>query len=79
MISANIYREDDRPKYRRGNRVLIGIATLNIVLFLAAKAYYSWVNWRRGQKWAKMSPQEQADHLDVVEEPSKKLLFRFVT
>jgi len=44
LIAQNIYREDDKPMYRRGNRVLIGICAWNFVLFVGAKIYYVRVN-----------------------------------
>ena len=37
IVAANIYREDDKPLYRRGNTVLAWIAGLNIGIYLLAK------------------------------------------
>lgn len=39
-----IYREDDKPYYRTGNKVLIALAVLSLVLFVLAKFYYIWRN-----------------------------------
>ncbi|KAL9608115.1 MAG: hypothetical protein Q9167_007039, partial [Letrouitia subvulpina] len=44
IISSQIYRNDDKPLYRRGNKVLLGIAAWNALLFTSAKAYYVWKN-----------------------------------
>ncbi|KAL8699436.1 MAG: hypothetical protein Q9224_001415, partial [Gallowayella concinna] len=44
IIASQIYREDDKPLYRRGNKVLLGVAAYNVVLFIGAKLYYSWKN-----------------------------------
>ena len=41
---TQIYRTDDKPLYRRGNRVLLGLAAYNAALFVGAKAYYVWKN-----------------------------------
>ena len=40
IISQNIYRNDDKPLYRRGNKILIGICAYNFLLFIGAKIYY---------------------------------------
>lgn len=55
ITSANIYRNDDKPLYKRGNRVLIGINVLAISLFLFAKAYYVTKNKIRDKKWKAMT------------------------
>jgi hypothetical protein len=44
LIAQNIYRNDDKPMYRRGNRVLIGICSMNFFLFIGAKLYYVYIN-----------------------------------
>lgn len=80
IISANIYWEDDRPEYRRGNRVLIGINVLNIFLYVGVKLYYIWRNRRRERKWTAMSPEEKESYLSTTtDKASKRLEFRFVS
>jgi hypothetical protein len=39
-----IYRDSDKPLYRTGNKVLIALSVLSLVLFLAAKFYYDTKN-----------------------------------
>lgn len=80
IISANIYRQDDRPEYRRGNRVLIGINVLNIFLYVGVKLYYSWRNKRREKKWTAMSTEEKERYLSTtMDKASRRLEFRFVS
>ena len=57
IASANIYRQDDKPLYKRGNRTLIGINILVIALFLFTKAYYTLKNKSRDKKWNAMTPE----------------------
>lgn len=44
IIGSNIYRNDDKPRYRRGNAVLIALACYNILLFVGAKVFYVYMN-----------------------------------
>ena len=39
-----IYRENDKPYYRTGNKVLIALAAWSLVMFIIAKYYYVWRN-----------------------------------
>ncbi|KAL2257847.1 hypothetical protein VTK26DRAFT_9086 [Humicola hyalothermophila] len=73
IISANVYRADDRPEYRRGNRVLVGIACMNVVLYLGVKAYYVWRNRRREEVWSKMTAQERERYLETTEDRGTRM------
>lgn len=44
IISSQIYRDDDKPLYRRGNAVLIAITVYNIVVFIGMKVFYVTIN-----------------------------------
>lgn len=79
IIASNIYRDDDQPLYRRGNKILLGIVCFNIVLFYIVKLFYVWRNRVRATKWAALSPQEQEDYtVNSKDEGLKRLDFRFV-
>ena len=73
-----IYRNNDKPMYRIGNRVLIGICVYNIFLFVGAKSFYIWVNRTRAKKWDSMSPKEKEEYLaTTTDKGNKRLDFRF--
>lgn len=78
IIAYFIYRDDDKPKYRRGNTALFAINILAIVLFLVAKAYYVWENKRREMIWNSMTEREKTDYVkDSKDHGSQRLDFRF--
>lgn len=78
VISANIYREDDKPRYFRGNSVLIAINLIALALFLFAKVYYVLRNKSREKKWSAMSQDEKHEYLATTkDEGNKRLDFRF--
>jgi len=58
-----VYQPSDKPYYHRGNRVLIGIASVEIVLFIFTKIYYIKRNEWKEKKWTAMSPEERKEYL----------------
>jgi hypothetical protein len=79
IIASNIYREDDRPYYVRGNKILLGICCYNIVLFIFVKFYYITRNKKREAAWAELSGEEKIDYINnTTDEGAKRLDFRFV-
>lgn len=80
IISANVYREEDAPMYRRGNSALIGVALLNICIYVGAKAYYVRRNRTKERLWNAMSPEQQKHYMRTTsDEGNKRLDFRFVS
>ncbi|KAF2016904.1 phthalate transporter [Aaosphaeria arxii CBS 175.79] len=78
IASQNVYRNDDKPLYRRGNKTLIGIACMNIVLFILTKVYYVSVNRSRDKRWNAMSAEEKEHYLaTTTDKGNKRLDFRF--
>ncbi|OBR10758.1 Major facilitator superfamily transporter [Colletotrichum higginsianum IMI 349063] len=78
IAASNIYRDDDQPLYRRGNKILLGICCFNIVLFYFVKAFYIWRNKVRDRRWNAMTKEQQEDYvLNTTDEGQQRLDFRF--
>ncbi|KAI2624529.1 MFS general substrate transporter [Xylaria nigripes] len=78
VIANFIYRDDDKPLYRRGNSVLFAINVLAIVLFGLTKLYYVWRNKQRDRIWNSMTEEERKNYVaDTSIVGSKRLDFRF--
>jgi len=78
IIASNVYQDDDKPYYRRGNRILVAITSYNIVLIILIKLYYIWRNKRRDKIWQAMSDDEKREYLETTkDEGNKRLDFRF--
>lgn len=78
LTAVQIYRDDDKPLYRRGNLVLIAICAYNIVLFIGAKIFYVQVNKRRSRVWDGMSKEEKEQYLSTTaDKGNRRLDFRF--
>jgi hypothetical protein len=78
IISQNIYRDDDKPLYRRGNKVLIAICAYNFVIFIGAKLFYVQTNKKRERLWESMSTEEKETYLETTtDKGNKRLDFRF--
>ncbi|KAK7207358.1 major facilitator superfamily domain-containing protein [Myxozyma melibiosi] len=78
IISSYIYRADDSPLYKRGNTALIGIACMNIVVYILVKFYYIFRNRQREKVWNLKTPEEKEQYtLTTKDEGSRRLDFRF--
>lgn len=78
IISAYIYQDYDKPKYKDGNLTLVIINCSVIALFLLTKVYYIWRNRQRDKVWAAMTEQERIDYVHSTKlSGSRRLDFRF--
>lgn len=72
IIASNIYRNDDKPLYKRGNKQLLGIAVGNVFLYLLTKAYYIWRNKSKAKKWDAMTLEQQHEYLETTTDEGNK-------
>jgi len=80
IIASNIYREDDAPRYQRGNSVLLSAIAFNIVLYISTKAYYTHRNRQRDRVWDRMTEAERFTYLSTTNDAgNKRLDFRFAS
>ncbi|TFK41998.1 major facilitator superfamily domain-containing protein [Crucibulum laeve] len=78
IVYANIYRTDDKPLYKRGNRQLIAITCMNIVLYILTYFFYKTLNARRERIWKSWTPKEQQEYVEnTKDEGNKRMDFRF--
>ncbi|KAF9030118.1 allantoate permease [Hymenopellis radicata] len=79
IIGFQIYRADDAPEYRRGNRILIAITCFNVaIMYPLTKAYYVWRNKQRDRIWNAMSVEEKKNYFDTTTDVgNRRLDFRF--
>ncbi|KAF4501222.1 nicotinamide mononucleotide permease [Fusarium agapanthi] len=77
IIASNVYRKDDAPRYREGNKNLLAIIALNITLYLLTRTYYIWRNKGRDKIWDAMDDEHKKHYLDTTkDEGNKRLDFR---
>ncbi|KAK9370099.1 major facilitator superfamily domain-containing protein [Lipomyces kononenkoae] len=77
IMSANVYRADDAPIYRRGNSILIGIAIFNICMALFIRWFFSRENKRREEIWQNMTELEKIHYsATTTDAGNKRLDFR---
>ena len=72
IIAANIYRDQDKPLYRRGNKVLLGLAALSIVWLLLIKAFYAWRNKQKERVWNAMTLSEKEHYLATTKDEGNR-------
>ncbi|GKZ40960.1 hypothetical protein AbraIFM66951_006500 [Aspergillus brasiliensis] len=81
IISSQIYRSSDSPYYYTGNKVLIALCVLSLVVFVAQREFLRHLNRQKERKWQAMTPEErvlyQSDRDTREREGNKRLDFRF--
>jgi len=80
IASSNIYREDDKPLYHRGNKQLIAINVACMAANVFAKLYYTYRNKGKTTKWNAMTKHEQEIYLaTTTDKGNKRLDFLFAS
>lgn len=78
IIGSNLYRQDDKPLYHRGNTQIFAINCLAIALYVIAKIYYVLRNRQREKKWRAMNQEERDNYIqNTTDQGNKRLDFRF--
>ncbi|KAI5949006.1 hypothetical protein KGF57_005007 [Candida theae] len=78
IIGNNVYRDDDKPLYKRGNMQLFVISLILIPILILAKGYYIWRNKSKDKIWNAMSEEERQTYRETTtDEANKRLDFRF--
>lgn len=78
ILSANIYRQEDAPVFRQGNKKLFIIAIAFIPVLLFTKVYYIVRNRQKSQKWSSMSLEERDHYMRTTKDSgNKRLDFQF--
>lgn len=78
IAAKNIYREDDKPLYHRGNMQLFAIAAATIPVIILVKLYYIKVNKIREAKWNALTIEEKENYIHTTtDKGNKRLDFRF--
>mgnify|MGYP003362174085 CR=1 FL=1 len=79
IVSANVYREDDKPLYHHGNDALIGIAFASILVCVASKFYYLVRNRQKETEWQGMTYEMKCMYPTTTKhDGNKRLDFRFI-
>lgn len=77
VIGSQIYREDDKPYYYRGNKVLISILCLALVTVMAQRQWLIVLNKRKEKQWEAMSVEERSHYQNDVHQREKDGNARF--
>ena len=83
LIGGQIYRKWDGPYYKTGNKVLVAICALSLVVMVVQRWTLVRLNRKKEEKWNAMTSEEkalyQADVAAREAEGNKRLDFRFAT
>lgn len=77
-MASQIYREGDKPFYRRENKVLLGLVAWNVSTTIFVKVDYLWRNKSREKIWNDMTAEQEDLHIKTTKnEGNKGLDFHF--
>ncbi|KAK9467245.1 major facilitator superfamily domain-containing protein [Lipomyces arxii] len=80
IAGSNIYQQNDKPFYHKGNSALIGIACANALVAVLAKALYTYANKKRARKMEAMSAEDLVAYKDTThDEGNRRLDFQLYT
>jgi len=79
LIGANIYQANDKPRYHKANRGMIGLLVFNILfLYPGAWLYYTWRNKQKSKIWDAWTDEEKDHYLKTTtDKGNKRLDFQF--
>ncbi|KAL5341424.1 major facilitator superfamily domain-containing protein [Aspergillus crustosus] len=81
VVSSQIYRSYDSPYYYTGNKVLISICALSLVVFVVQREFLRHLNRQKERKWDALTPEERSDYQTDLPQREKdgntRLDFRF--
>lgn len=78
VYASYIYRDDDKPIYRRGNAKLLAINLLSIAVFLFTKVYFMWRNRQKERAWNSLTEEQQTEYRRTTKlQGSRRLDFIF--
>ncbi|KAK6204483.1 putative allantoate permease [Scheffersomyces amazonensis] len=78
IYAKNIYRQDDKPLYRRGNSQLFALSLTMFPIIIGTKFYYIYRNKQKDNIWNKMTTEQREDYIrNTKDEGNKRLDFRF--
>jgi hypothetical protein len=70
---SNLFRQDDKPLYHRGNMQLVAVNCLALALYVLV-----FRNKQREKKWSAMSQEQRDDYIqNTTDQGNKRLDFRF--
>lgn len=79
IIATQLYTQDDKPYYNKGNSVILGLVCFNIVFAVFTKFYYIFRNKKKLAKWNSMTEEEQEHYKkNTTDKGQKRLDFMFV-
>lgn len=72
MVDQSVPHSADAPYYHKGNRVLIAITAVALVMCWSAKAWYIWRNRQRAKIWDSWTITQKEEYLATTKDRGNK-------